>query len=82
MLFELIERNVLQFIDYVLQQLPETTIGYPENIVDTILNIITGTGYFMPLSDLALMLTIQIFITTWAVTWKAIQRVWDALPFV
>lgn len=82
MIFDLIEVNILQFIEFVLQQLPESTVAYPEHLADTILNIITGTGYFMPLSDLALMIAIQIFITTWAVTWKAIQRVWDALPFI
>lgn len=82
MIFELIERDILQFIDYVLQQLPETTLAYPENIVETILNIEQGTAYFMPMSDLALMISIQLFITSFHVTWKAIQRLWDALPFV
>ena len=82
MILEMIEINILQFIYYVLQKLPTTTLTYPEGIIDSIIAIITGTGYFMPLSDLALMLSIQIFITTWAVAWKAIQRIWDALPFV
>ena len=56
-------------------------LDIPNDVASQILEIVTGTAYFMPVVDLGIMIMINLALVSWHVVWKIIQRVWDALPF-
>lgn len=59
---------------------PETEINLIE-VANMFVEIIQGVAYVLPVGDILLMLGIWYGLYTFFIGWKAIQRVWDALPF-
>jgi len=59
---------------------PETEINLIE-VANMFVEIIQGVAYVLPVRDILLMLGIWYGLYTFFIGWKAIQRVWDALPF-
>ena len=65
---------------FSLIQGPETEINLIE-VANMFVEIIQGVAYVLPVRDILLMLGIWYSLYTFFIGWKAIQRVWDALPF-
>ena len=65
---------------FSLIQGPETEINLIE-VADMFVEIIQGVAYVLPVKDILIMLGIWYGLYTFFIGWKAIQRVWDALPF-
>lgn len=83
MIVELIIQSMINLFEFIISLL-NPVIGFldiPNDISMQILDIITGTAYFMPVVDLGIMLLISLALVSWHAIWKIIQRVWDALPF-
>lgn len=59
---------------------PETEINLIE-VANMFVEIIQGVAYVLPVRDILMMLGIWYGLYTFFIGWKAIQRVWDALPF-
>ena len=59
---------------------PEIEINLIE-VANMFVEIIQGVAYVLPVKDILLMLGIWYGLYTFFIGWKAIQRVWDALPF-
>ena len=65
---------------FSLIQAPETEISLIE-VANMFVEIIQGVAYVLPVKDILTMLGIWYGLYTFFIGWKAIQRVWDALPF-
>ena len=50
-------------------------------VANMFVEIIQGVAYVLPVKDILIMLGIWYGLYTFFIGWKAIQRVWDALPF-
>lgn len=61
---------------------PEQTVGMGLGVVaETFVDIIQSVAYVLPVGDILIMLGIWYGLYTFSIGWKAIQRIWDALPF-
>ena len=72
--------KVVMMCFFSLIQGPETEINLIE-VANMFVEIIQGVAYVLPVRDILLMLGIWYSLYTFFIGWKAIQRVWDALPF-
>ena len=50
-------------------------------VANMFVEIIQGVAYVLPVKDILIMLGIWYGLYTFFIGWKAITRVWDALPF-
>lgn len=51
-------------------------------VAETFIDIIQSVAYVLPVGDILIMFGIWFGIYTFAISWKIIQRIWDALPFI
>ena len=84
----MIVENVLNGIKVVMMWIfnlipaPEQTVGPGlGEVTETFVEIIQGLAYVLPVGDILIMLGIWYGMYTFTITWRIIQRIWDALPF-
>lgn len=63
-----------------LVPVPEVGLGSLDSIVNSFVEILQVSSYFLPVGDIIIMLRIWLGIYTFNIVWKLIQRLWDALP--
>lgn len=82
MIVELVLNMIKAVLLTVLGWLPVlNVIAIPEDLLLWFSNICATVAYFLPLTDFLTMFGIWVFVTNFAILWRLLQRVWDALPF-
>ena len=78
-LLELVKLNMIWFLNMI----PDVEIGELNltDVAEKFVNILQGVAYVFPVKDVLIMLGIWFGIYTFTITWRVIQRIWDALPF-
>lgn len=82
MIFEPIFNAIKSVVLYMIGLLPTMDfMQLPQNFMTWFTDIMSASAYFLPLADFLIMFGIWLFVVNFEIIWKAIQRVWDALPF-
>ena len=53
----------------------------PTDIVSLVNDIVNTAGFFIPLGDIALILSIFLVVTNFRFIYNILARIWDMLPF-
>lgn len=72
--------NILIIIIDVLPSVTEYGIPVPE-IIAWFGSILYMVNYIVPVDDILKMIILLVVLDHFHITWKALTRIWDALPF-
>ena len=82
MIVELVFNMIKAVLLTVLDWLPTLDIIIiPDGLLQWFSNICASVTYFLPLTDFLTMFGIWVLVMNFAIVWRLLQRVWDALPF-
>lgn len=76
--FNMLKGALIWLIDLV--PVPEVSLGGLDSVINSFVEMLQVISYFLPVSDIIVMLRIWLGIYTFNIVWKLIQRLWDALP--
>lgn len=84
MITEAIMNGFKEVLMWIINLIPSPEQATEINLIEVanmFAEIIKGVAYVVPVGDILIMLGIWIGLYTFFIGWKAIQRLWDALPF-
>jgi hypothetical protein len=74
-------KNLLLMILSILPDMSDNIISLPTGLVAWFTETLQNISTFFPVSDFIAMLSIWLVFSNFKFAWRAITRIWDALPF-
>lgn len=82
MILDLLFNGIYIILDGLLNLVPKLdTVQIPDGIFSALSYLTDFAGYFLPLSDLALIFGLYVVVTNFRFIYNLFFRLWDALPF-
>ena len=84
MITEAIMNGFKEVLIWIINLIPSPEQAAEINLIEVanmFVEIIQGVAYVLPVVDIMIMFGIWFGLYTFFIGWKAIQRLWDALPF-